>query len=42
MTAEFLEQDVIIGTGLSRCTDCERLRPLVADMRCWASWPPSG
>ena len=35
MTAEFLEQDVAIGTGLSRCSDCERLRPLVGDGRCW-------
>jgi hypothetical protein len=35
MTAEFLEQDVCIGNGItSRCADCERLRILEADGRC--------
>ncbi len=34
MTAEFLEQDVAIGTGRARCADCERLRILEADGRC--------
>jgi len=30
-----MEQDYAIGTGLRRCADCERLRPHVADGRCW-------
>jgi hypothetical protein len=35
MTAEFLEQDVCIGNGITtRCADCERLRTLEADGRC--------
>jgi hypothetical protein len=35
MTAEFLEQDVCIGNGITtRCADCERQRALEADGRC--------
>jgi hypothetical protein len=35
VTAEFLEQDVCIGNGITtRCADCERLRILEADGRC--------
>jgi hypothetical protein len=35
VTAEFLEQDVVVGDGLfKRCTDCEQYRVLEADGRC--------